>query len=129
MADLSKSQAFAKYLRTLGWKVEKEYLLDPCGFLVLWPNPAWGSSQRLKEILKKHCVWYFEINHSPSKTLQVDLTPTKTQIFAQFKKDCRYVLKKLAPSSYRLTTNSFQEFYDIWKQSARRKSLWIPRKN
>ncbi len=127
MADLRQSQAFAKYLGTLGWKVEKGIFIRP-----LWIFGALAKIQRgvlpsdWKEILKKHCVWYFEINHSPSKTLQVDLTPTKTQIFAQFKKDCRYVLKKLAPSSYRLTTNSFQEFYDIWKQSARRKSLWIP---
>lgn len=130
MADLRQSEGFAKYLASLGWKTDSGIHIRP-----LWIFGAIAKVRRgklpknWKAILKKHHVWLLKVDNSPTKTLQIDLTPSLQKIFAQFKKDCRYILRKLTPNSYRLTTNSFQEFYKIWQQSARRKSLWIPGKD
>lgn len=128
MADLRQSPAYARYLTTLGWIVEKGIFIRP-----LWIFGALAKIQRgvlpdnWKEILKKHHVWMFETNYSPSKTLRVDLTLPKTKIFDQFKKDCRYVLRKLEIRNWKLEVNEFKEFYEIWQKSAKRKSLWIPK--
>ena len=128
MADLRQSPQFAKYLKALGWIVEKCIFIRP-----LWIFGALAKIQRgilppnYKEILKKHRVWYFEQNHSPSKTLRVDLTPSKPKILSQFKKDARYILRKLSTQHLALSTNNYQLFYEIWEKSAKRKSLWIPK--
>lgn len=128
MADLRQSPQFAKYLGTLGWIVENGIFIRP-----LWIFGALAKIQRgvlpdnWKEILKKHHVWMFETNYSPSKTLRVDLTPSTKNIFAQFKKDCRYVLRGFRVSDFEIRYCDFRGFYDIWKLSAQRKSLWIPK--
>ncbi|MBI5358776.1 peptidoglycan bridge formation glycyltransferase FemA/FemB family protein [Candidatus Amesbacteria bacterium] len=130
MADLRQSPAFARYLGTLGWKVEKGIFIRP-----LWIFGALAKIQRIvpplrwnniNKILKKHHVWMLQINYSPSKTLRVDLAPSLKKIFANFKKDCRYILRKLKISNFKFQIDDFQNFYKIWQQSARRKSLWIP---
>jgi lipid II:glycine glycyltransferase (peptidoglycan interpeptide bridge formation enzyme) len=127
MADLRQSPEFAKYITSLGWIVEKGIFIRP-----LWVFGAIAKLRRgklptnYKDILKKHHVWCFEINHSPSKTQCVDLTPSITAIFAQFMKDCRYVLRKLSTQHSALSTNNFQLFYEVWQKSAKRKGLWIP---
>src|SRR3989344_1620139 len=127
MADLRQSPAFARYLGTLGWKVDKGIFIRP-----LWIFGAIAKIQRgklpkdWKEILRKHRVWMFEINYSPSKTLRVDLTPSLRIVFSQFKKDCRYILRKFSNSNFQFS-NNFQAFYEIWKKGAKRKNLWIPR--
>jgi lipid II:glycine glycyltransferase (peptidoglycan interpeptide bridge formation enzyme) len=108
--------------------VEKGIFIRP-----LWIFGALAKIQRgvlpkdYKKILRKHHVWYFEINYSPSKTLQIDLTPSVKNIFAQFKKDARYVLRKFQISNFKFQINRFDDFYTIWKKSAKRKGLWIPK--
>jgi hypothetical protein len=89
MVDLRQSPAFAKYLTSLGWIVEKGIFIRP-----LWIFGAVAKVQRRKlpndwkEILKKHRVWLLEVNYSPTKTLRIDLNNI------QPRKDCRYVLRK-----------------------------------
>lgn len=63
-----------------------------------------------------------------TKTLRVDLRPDEKEIFNSFKKDCRYIIKKLLISNYLISNNNFNDFYQIWRQSAKRKNLWIPKK-
>jgi lipid II:glycine glycyltransferase (peptidoglycan interpeptide bridge formation enzyme) len=62
-----------------------------------------------------------------TKTLRVDLRPSEEEIFNSFKKDCRYVLKKIQDSRFKIQENNYDNFYQIWKQSAKRKNLWIPK--
>ncbi len=129
MVDLRQSPAYACYITSLGWIVEKGIFIRP-----LW---IFGSIAKIqhgtlpknwKEILKKHHVWMLNINYSPSRTLRVDLTLSTKKIHAQFKKDCRYILRKFSPAkrdNFQFSMN-FQTFYEIWRKSAKRKSLWIP---
>ncbi len=63
-----------------------------------------------------------------TKTLRVDLKSKKINILSSFKKDARYIIRKLLISNYPISFNKFGDFYKIWKQSAKRKSLWIPKK-
>ncbi|MEK7504050.1 MAG: peptidoglycan bridge formation glycyltransferase FemA/FemB family protein [Patescibacteria group bacterium] len=127
MADLRQSSAFAKYITSLGWIVEKNIFIRP-----LWIFGAIAKVRRgklpknWKAILKKHHVWLLKIDNSPTKTLRIDLTPSLKNILAQFKKDCRYNLRKVTSDKYQVTSNNFINFYEIWKKSARRKNLWIP---
>ncbi len=130
MADLRQSPEFAKFITSIGWKVEKGIFIRP-----LWIFGAIAKLRRgklpanFKEILKKHRVWLLKIDDSPTKTLRVDLTPPLQKIFDQFKKDCRYTLRKCLMSNVKYLMNDYKEFYEIWKKSAKRKSLWIPSQN
>ncbi|MEK7163858.1 MAG: hypothetical protein AAB768_01800, partial [Patescibacteria group bacterium] len=127
MADLRQSPAYARYIQSLGWIVEKGIFIRP-----LWVFGSLAKIQRgilphnYKNILQKHRVWYFEINYSPSKTLRVDLTPSLKKTLGQFKKDARYILRKFRISDFDIRICDFRDFYNIWKISAKRKSLWIP---
>ncbi len=127
MADLRQSPAYARYIQSLGWIVEKGIFIRP-----LWVFGSLAKIQRgilphnYKNILQKHRVWYFEINYSPSKTLRVDLTPSLKKTLGQFKKDARYILRKFLIFNFQFS-NNFQTFYEIWRKSAKRKNLWIPK--
>jgi len=61
-----------------------------------------------------------------TKTLRVDLRPAEDKIFNSFKKDCRYILRKVLSTKCEVLKNDYKNFYEIWKKSARRKNLWIP---
>jgi lipid II:glycine glycyltransferase (peptidoglycan interpeptide bridge formation enzyme) len=79
------------------------------------------------EELKKHG---FKINKEPllgTKTLRVDLRPTEEEILAAFDKDCRYCIRKSQTTDPNFKLNQFNKFYDIWRISAKRKKLWIPK--
>ena len=62
-----------------------------------------------------------------TKTLRIDLRPSEEKIFDSFKKDARYVLRKMDGRRWKIEKNNFNNFYGIWKKSAKRKSLWIPK--
>jgi hypothetical protein len=62
-----------------------------------------------------------------TKTLKVNLRPDVESIFSSFKKDCRYVLRKIKIKTLKVKINEFGLFYRIWKISAKRKNLWIPK--
>jgi len=62
-----------------------------------------------------------------TKTQRVNLRPSEKDIFESFKKDARYVLRKLQDARYKIQINKFEDFYETWRKSARRKNLWIPK--
>ena len=62
-----------------------------------------------------------------TKTLRVNLRLVEGEIFKSFKKDARYVLRRALSAKYEVLRDNWGGFYDIWKKSARRKSLWIPK--
>jgi hypothetical protein len=63
-----------------------------------------------------------------TKTLRVDLSPSLSEIQSQFKKDCRYELRKSQSANLKVQKNNFNNFYEIWKKAAGIKKLWIPSK-
>jgi lipid II:glycine glycyltransferase (peptidoglycan interpeptide bridge formation enzyme) len=63
-----------------------------------------------------------------TKTLRLDLTPSTEKIFGQFKKDCRYALRKAQNIKTQVQINDFDNFYSIWKKAASIKHLWTPSK-
>lgn len=73
----------------------------------------------------------FKQDNSPllgTKTIRVNLKPEINDVFNSFKKDCRYSIRKLANEKMNLELNKFDEFYEVWRLSAKRKNIWIPSK-
>ena len=127
MADLRQSKSFAQYLTSLGWIVDSGIFIRPLWIFGAIAKIRRGKlSKNWKAVLKKHHVWFLSIDNSPTKTLQIALTASIKTIFGQFKKDCRYILRKFEIRNLKFEINDFSSFYKIWQQSARRKSLWIP---
>lgn len=147
MVDLRQSASYARYIQSLGWIVENGIFIRK-----LWIFGAIAKIQRTnlpknwQSTTKKYHVWMtklepifnFQIPNNfhqdnwpmlATKTLRVDITPPIKTIFSQFKKDSRYILRKLSIIKNQLSINNYDLFYDIWKKSAKRKSLWIPRRN
>lgn len=152
--DLRQSEEYANYLRKIGWETinigDMQIFIRHLGPVsiakiqrVNLPLP-W---KELENILKKEKVTMciiepesgraeelerhgFRINKEPllgTKTLRVDLRPRTEEIFNSFKKDCRYILRKVLNTRYSVLKNNFHNFYKIWKESAKRKNLWIPK--
>lgn len=62
-----------------------------------------------------------------TKTLRINLRPSEEKILSAFRKDCRYCIRRAESQKGLLKVyNEFDKFYMIWKQSAKRKNLWIP---
>jgi len=73
---------------------------------------------------------YYRLSSWPllgTKTLRVNLRPSEDKIFNSFKKDCRYVLRKMLNVQYSIINNKYNNFYEIWRRSAKRKNIWIPK--
>jgi hypothetical protein len=146
--DLRQSPEYGRYMKHLGWRVEKlgtEQIfvrkLGPVAIAKLQRNKNVPDQVQLNEVLKKYKVMMckveplvgkqlgYPVSSWPllgTKTLRVNLRPSEDEIFRSFKKDCRYILRKLQITNYKLQKNQFDEFYEIWKASAKRKKLWIP---
>lgn len=136
MVDIRQSAAYAEYIEKIGWRVEK------IGKINIFIRPFWriAKIQRVNiptNFPKITGVWMTKIeplNTPPktfkqdswpllaSKTLRVDLSKTN------FKKDCRYALKRLENKNWKIEKNNFDKFYEIWKKAAGIKKLWIPNK-
>ena len=88
------------------------------------------DSERISE--KLIADYHFKIDKSPllgTKTIRVDISAEQNKILSSFKKDCRYVLKKLFLTNHNIEIGNSDKFYEIWRISAKRKNLWIPNKN
>lgn len=141
MADIRQSAAYARFIKSIGWRVEKIG-----GINVFIRGIGIAKIQRVNvptDFPKIPGVWLTKLEPLDrqipkgfrqdgwpllaSKTQRIDLDNIKP------KKDCKYILRKFSISSfqYRLRratrTNNFQDFYEIFKKSSRRKKLWIPK--
>ncbi len=141
MVDLRQSPAYARHIQRLGWIVENGIFIRKLGiFGAIAKIQRTSLPKNWRGITKKYHVWMTKIEPESgrveelkkfgfrqdnwpmlaSKTLRIDLDNIKP------KKDCRYILRKYSVSSIRYSVNKFDNFYEIWKKSAKRKSLWIP---
>lgn len=145
--DLRQSPAYGKYIESLGWVVigdnpqifiRKLGLFGAIAKIQRFKDLNWEST---REILKKHHVWMtkleplapvrFRQDSWPmlaTKTLRIDLTSSLEKIFNQFKKDCKYILRKANSKEFIVHSNEFENFYSVWRLSAKIKKLWIPSK-
>jgi len=149
MADIRQSAAYAKFIRSIGWRVVQCQGLGAKCYVFIRPlgllgaiakiqrvdkNPDW---KELNKILKKNRVWMTKLEPGTwhlapstfhqdgwpllaSKTLRIDLKKIKP------KKDCRYCIRKARSTKHEIRKNSFGEFYKLWKKAAGIKRLWIP---
>jgi hypothetical protein len=128
MLDIRQSESYAKYLRSLGWSVERinevNYFIKKLPILgsilkiqrpekidftiidrlcrkyrvfqiIIEPNltPIIDSTE-YHELMLSHGFKLSKSTYLPSKTLQIDLTKSKKQIYANFSKDCKYSIRK-----------------------------------
>ncbi len=122
MIDIRQSKAYAKYLRSLGWTVERtaeiNYFIKkvpPIGSILKIQRPAEIRMETIRKLCRKHGVFQIIVEpktetdakylassgfkllkstYLPSKTLQIDLTQTREQILRNFKKDARQAIKR-----------------------------------
>ncbi len=148
IVEIRQSRPYAKYIESLGWKVvgtnpqifiRNFGLFGAIAKIQRFDELNWDKTSQL---LKQHHVWMTKFEplsesvrfHQDSwpmlgtKTLRIDLTPPTEKIFAQFKKDCRYVLRNVLNKNYKVQSNDFDNFYSIWEKAATKKHLWTPSK-
>ena len=148
--DVRQSPEYAKYIQSIGWQVVKINNINIflrnffLGLRIAKIQRTKGDIpwNKVFTILKNEKV--FSLRYEPlviekpagfgysswpllgTKTLRINLRPGEIEIFNSFKKDCRYALRKSFVSNPKIIFNKFDDFYNIWREEARRKSLWIP---
>jgi lipid II:glycine glycyltransferase (peptidoglycan interpeptide bridge formation enzyme) len=149
--DVRQSAEYACYMKAIGWKVVQ--LKNIRMFIRKLGPVAITKIQRVKlpiewkevrEILNKERVFMCKIEPLVSgelppgfkrdgwplletKTLRIDLRIDAGGLMAGFKKDARYELRRFLLRNTNVEINQFERFYSIWKQSTKRKNLWMPR--
>lgn len=129
--DIRQSPQYARYLTLVGWKVEKVSGV----YCFIKKIPLLGSIvkiQRTDKIINKYHPLYlifepltvtpkgFRLSKSPylpTKTLQLDLIKSKTELYKNLKKDARYALRKTENFEIEKGKNylSFKEYRNLKK--------------
>lgn len=148
--DLRQSDEYGEYMESIGWKTMpfgKNQIfirkLGPVSIAKLQRTKGRLLMEEMEDLAKANHVMMLKIEplvgEKPvgyrlsnwpllgTKTLRVDLRPGEKEIINSFKKDCRYILRKLQIINYKSQINDFKKFYEIWQKSAKRKGLWIPK--
>lgn len=137
MVDLRQSAPYEQYIQSLGWIVDQGIFIRPLGiFGAIAKIQRTSLPSDWQKIIKKHHAWMtkwepitpenWRQDNWPllaTKTLRVDLTPSKEKILSSFKKDARYCLRH---AEGKVLLNDFEGFYKLWKKSAGIKKLWTP---
>lgn len=151
--DLRQSEQYGSYMESIGWKVLRVQsksrcqiflkILGPVGIVKIQRTMEKLPMEEIENIIKNNHVMMtkieplrgekpqgYRVSSWPllgTKTLRVNLRPSEDEILNSFKKDCRYVLRKIKNHKSKIKNSDFDKFYEIWKISAGRKSLWIPK--
>jgi lipid II:glycine glycyltransferase (peptidoglycan interpeptide bridge formation enzyme) len=124
MVDIRQSESYSKYLRSLGWTVERigeiNYFIKKMpivGSILKLQRPEEIRMDTVKGLCHKYRVFQIIIEPSlitigshklmlshgfklskstylPSNTLQIDLTQSKEKIYSGFSKDCKYSIRR-----------------------------------
>jgi len=152
--DVRQSPEYGRYMERIGWKtvplgggqgfVKK---LGPVSIAKIQrvPEIPWAELESMLSEERAMMCKIEPLSYEPgmvdhgykrdswplvgTKTLRVNLRPKIENILAGFTKDCRYTLRKIVNTGYKVQTNEFGNFYNIWQKSAKRKDLWIPNEN
>ena len=135
MKNIHQSPAYGLYLKKLNWQVYKEkefqYYVRKLPLLgnfvkILKPLKS-PNSLTLDSLAKKHHAFAVAVDYSPSKTLQLNLTPSLDEIQAQMDKDTRYEIRKAEENKILVKkSEDIESFIDIWTQNAKRRGFWVP---
>ena len=135
MADIRQGAAYARYIKSIGWRVERiegvNVFIRSLGIAkiqranvpVNFPKIPGVWMTKLEPINFGQVPKGFRQDGWPllaSKTQRVDLDDIKP------KKDCRYCLRKVLREKRKVLRNDFDGFYKLWKNAAGIKRLWIP---
>ncbi len=135
-------QYFVRHLPILGnfIKIQKPFTLS------VYPERSRGkvegpNSQVLDKLAKKHSAFAVLVDYSPSKTLQLDISPSEEKVLEQMKKDCRYEIRKAQKNKIKILVSQYlsseasakedpniliSDFIKIWVDNAHRRGFWVP---
>jgi len=155
MTDLRQSPQYAKYIKSIGWKVEqakgyyifiRKIPLTPFSIIKI-QRPERIPFEKIDQLAKKYraLAVYLEpsiINHQsltikhdyhlskspflPTKTIHLDLTPSGEKILAQMEKDARYGIRKAKKEALQLIkVKDLVKFHQAWRKSVSWQR-WVP---
>ncbi|KKR44921.1 hypothetical protein A2434_00865 [Candidatus Woesebacteria bacterium RIFOXYC1_FULL_41_14] len=149
MVDIRQTLSYAKYLRSLGWVVERtgeiSYFIKKfplLGSLLKIQRPDEIRMDTISKLCRKHGVFQIIIEpkndldakylissgfklakdtYLPSKTLLIDLTESKEDILKKFKKDARQAIRKGSGLNIKeySTPDEIRIFREGWKKSVK----------
>lgn len=149
MIDIRQSEHYAKYLRSLGWTVERidgiNYFIKKIpilGSILKVQRPEEVRINTINKLCRKYGVFQTIIEpktdedvkrlvsngfrlakstYLPSKTLQIDLTKSKGEILKSFKKDARQAIKRGEgiKTAEYSTPDELKIFREEWKKAVK----------
>lgn len=180
-ADIRQSLNYAHYMQSLGWQVENIdrcqifiKRLPLIGSIIKIQRPTTIPFSEIDRFAKKCRALFvriepinsvnskqltvnsYKLDRSPllpTKTLQLDLTPSIEAIFSQFKKDCRYEIRKAEKNKFKIVIeragsvapergtkrhifctvasgatdlSALSVFVNLWHKNAWTRGFWIP---
>jgi hypothetical protein len=157
ISDIRQSDNYGKFIEKIGWKTIKagnvQIFIRQLGLFgaiakiqrVTTPLPWEKINPELMKYRVRMCKCEplnmdcreelkrqrFNRDNWPligSKTLRVDIGKREEDVLLTFKKDARYCLRNISRLNIDIKINAVDQFYEIWKRSAKRKNLWIPPK-
>lgn len=152
MVDIRQTPIYATYLKEIGWKIEKtesHYAFiktsPVAGSIIKIQRPVKIDKKEINSIAKKYKALQMIIEpHSkpdanilikekyaiskspylPTKTLHVDLTKTRQELFNDLKKDARYSLRKTKEIKI-YSVDNYKSFRKSWRNSVDWRR-WVP---
>lgn len=143
MVDVRQTAHYANYLSKIGWRVEREkeinYFIKKLpivGSIIKIQRPEEVHINKIRELSKKYRAFQiivepktdfdakfilsldFKLSKSPylpTKTLQIDLTRSKTTIFKNLAKDAGSAVKKNLGMN--IKNSSVENFHTVWKRA------------
>lgn len=144
MNDIRQTAKYAKYLKKIGWQVERigeiNYFIKKfplIGSVIKIQRPENITIKKIQNLAKKHHAFQIIIEpktqldanflenvgfrlsrnpYLPTKTLHLDLTKTQNELFSQLKKDSKYALRKTENLKMKEATN-VENFRNSWKRA------------
>lgn len=147
MKDLRQAPAWAKYLKSIGWEVERingsyYYLkkLPLLGYLLKAQRTQKIDLKAIEKLTKKYKIYKTIIeplnnfvnsnyrlsksSYLPTKTIQIDLTKTQEKILSQMHPKTRYNIKIAKRNNIDLTdSKSIGEFVNFWRRNFEKKKF------
>lgn len=147
MIDIRQTEEYANYIKREGWVVERinriNYFLKKIsflGYILKLQRPSKIDYEVIDRLCRKYRVFHIIIEpkdisfvqklasngfklskkpYLPTKTLQIDLSRSKEQIFKTFEKHTRQAVKRGEVKNIKIlsTPNEIREWQNAWKNS------------
>ena len=144
MVDIRQTQQYANYLQRIGWIVERiagvNYFIKNfpiIGSIIKIQRPEFIDGKTINQLVNKYRAFQiilepkdmvkgrwlmangFKLSNSPylpTKTLQLDLTKSKNELFNGIKKDARSAIRKKSDLRFMIyDLKDLEEFRNDWK--------------